>query len=73
MAKETSKGTKRGNGEGSVYKRKSDGKWCASAIVGNDENGKPVRKTVYGKTRPEALERLDALLASVGKVEWIDA
>lgn len=73
MAKETSKGTKRGNGEGSVYKRKSDGKWCASAVVGNDENGKPVRKTVYGKTRPEALERLDILLASAGKVEWIDA
>ena len=73
MGKATKGGTKLGNGEGSVYKRKSDGKWCASAVIGNDENGKPVRKTVYGKTRPEALGRLDALLESVGNMEWIDA
>ena len=42
---------KRGNSEGSIYKRK-DGRWAASVSVGWHD-GKYRRKTLYGKTRRE--------------------
>jgi len=44
---------KRGNGEGSIYQRKEDGKWVGSASI---ENGN--RKVFYGKTRKEVKEKL---------------
>ncbi|HEX9131119.1 MAG TPA: tyrosine-type recombinase/integrase [Ktedonobacteraceae bacterium] len=47
---------RRGRGEGSVYQRK-DGRWSASLYL---ENGK--RKTVYGRTRKEAYEKLQKTL-----------
>jgi hypothetical protein len=43
----------RGNGEGSIYRRKSDGTWCASLTL---ENGK--RKVLYGRTRQEVVAKL---------------
>jgi integrase len=51
---------KRGNGEGSVYQRK-DGTWAAAVMVGRKANGTPDRRTVYGKTRAEAVRKLDEL------------
>ncbi|MGZ3626540.1 MAG: tyrosine-type recombinase/integrase [Ktedonobacteraceae bacterium] len=48
--------SRRGRGEGSVYQRK-DGRWSASFYL---ENRK--RKTVYGKTRKEAYEKLQQAL-----------
>ncbi len=47
--------SRRANSEGSVYQRKSDGKWCASATFGGR------RKTVYGSTQKEALAKLRLL------------
>ncbi len=44
---------KRGNGEGSVYQRKSDGLWVGSVSL---ESGK--RKVFYGKTKKEVTEKL---------------
>src|SRR5579883_2315724 len=44
---------KRGNGEGSVYQRKDDGKWVASLTL---DNGK--RKVFYGKTKKEVTDKL---------------
>jgi len=48
---------KRGNGEGSIYQRKSDGKWVGSISL---ENGK--RKAIYGKTRKEVQEKMKVTL-----------
>jgi integrase len=48
---------KRGNNEGSIYKRK-DGRWEAKSTIAYDENGKPVRKSTYHKTRKEAQDAL---------------
>ncbi|HEV3312900.1 MAG TPA: tyrosine-type recombinase/integrase [Chloroflexota bacterium] len=45
----------RGSNEGSIYKRKSDGRWVAAVCL---DGGK--RKVVYGATKAEALEKLDA-------------
>lgn len=48
---------RRGNGEGSIYQRKSDGKWVCSITL---ENGK--RKVLYGNTRKEVQEKLKVVL-----------
>jgi integrase len=44
---------KRGNREGSVYQRKSDGKWVTSITL---DNGR--RKVLYSKTQQEAIKKL---------------
>lgn len=49
---------KRGNGEGSIYRRKRDGRWVASVSIA----GK--RKVYYGDSRGEAREWLTAALRS---------
>ncbi len=48
----------RGNGEGSIYQRKTDGKWCGAL---KDERGK--RKVLYGRTREEVGKKLAQALA----------
>jgi len=52
---------RRANSEGSIYKR-GDGRWCAAITVGTDpDTGKPIRRTVYAKTKQQALDQLDEL------------
>lgn len=51
---------RRGHGEGAIYQRESDGKWCASIDLGII-NGKRKRKIIYGKTRKEVADKLKAL------------
>ncbi len=54
---------RRGNGEGSIYKR-ADGTWCASITIGHDETGRRKRRYLYGRTKAEVLERLDETRAN---------
>src|SRR5215204_3691937 len=51
---------KRGNGEGSIWRRKSGG-WCAQYTVYISEGRK--RRTLYGKTRQEVAAKLSRALA----------
>jgi integrase len=51
---------KRGNGEGSISRRKSGG-WCAQYTVYTSEGRK--RRTLYGKTRHEVAASLSKALA----------
>ena len=51
---------RRGNNEGGIYQRESDGLWCASVSV---ELGK--RKVLYGKTREEVASKLVSALNDV--------
>ena len=53
------------DGEGSVYQRKSDGRWVASVSLGRGVDGKRRRRVVYGATRAEALRKRDEVKASV--------
>nr|HET6903255.1 site-specific integrase [Ktedonobacteraceae bacterium] len=48
---------KRGNGAGSIYRRKSDGKWVGSITL---EDGK--RKVFYGKTQKEVQDKVNEAL-----------
>jgi len=47
---------KRGNGEGSIFRR-SDGRWACSITTGFDGSGRQARKDFYGKTRGEVLKK----------------
>jgi len=56
---------KRGNGEGTICRRK-DGVWCAAITAGRDpETGKLKRFYFYGKTRQEVAEKLARALGDV--------
>ena len=56
---------KRGNGEGSITRRKSDGLYMARYTVETATG--PKRKAVYAKTRKEASEKLTAAMADASK------
>lgn len=49
--------TRRQRGEGSIYKRSSDGKWVGTIYLGV-VNKKRKRKTVYGRTQAEVVKKL---------------
>lgn len=54
------------NGQGLPYQRGSDGRWCCSVTLGhNPDTGKPIRKTVYGRTSAEAAKKRAELLAEL--------
>ncbi len=52
---------RRSNHEGSIYQRKSDGLWMGVAHVGYDASGKPLRRYVSSKKRPEVVRQLKEL------------
>lgn len=54
---------KRGQNEGGLYQR-ADGVWVASVSLGM-QNGKRKRRVAYGRTKTEAKERLQQLLAEL--------
>ncbi|MCH7617331.1 MAG: site-specific integrase [Chloroflexi bacterium] len=56
-------GKKRGNAEGSVYKRR-DNRWAATIHLGY-ENGKRKRRTFYSNTRQGAVKKLAAAQRAV--------
>ena len=57
---------RRGRGEDGIYRRESDGRWVASVSLGYDGAGKRVRRVVYGATKREAQDKLDALRRDAG-------
>ena len=52
---------KKGNNEGSIRKR-SDGTWEARYSDGRNDNGRQIQRSVYGKTRKEVSDKLNAIL-----------
>lgn len=54
--------TKRGNGEGSIYQRKSDGRWVGSITLPNG-----TRKVFYGKKRSEVAEKVNTALHDLNR------
>lgn len=52
--------TRRGPGEGSIYKRESDGRWVGTLNLGFDSRGRRRRRTYYARTQREVREKLEA-------------
>ena len=63
---------KRANGEGSVYFREDKKMWVGSVAVGYDENGRLKRKSVSGKTKTEALQKLKKIELSIYNGDFVD-
>jgi integrase len=58
-------GGKRGNGEGSIYQRTSDGRWFGVVNMGSDSRGRLIRKSVSARTRVEVVDKMKALQRQV--------
>ena len=72
MAKTKEKKGKRSNGDGSIRQRK-DGTWEGRYTCGtNPANGKPIRKSVYGKSRPEVAEKLRAVTSAIDNGSYFE-
>ena len=56
--------TRRANNEGSIFQRK-DGRWTGAVTTGYDDNGKPIRKFIYGKSRMEVANKLTELKVKI--------
>ena len=54
------KNSRRANGEGSIVQRK-DGRWCGVLTLGYKPDGKINRKSVYGHSQAEVLEKMSVL------------
>jgi integrase len=65
--------SRRGRGEGGVYQRESDGLWVGSVSLGYGASGQRKRKTVYGKTKKEAIDKLRAVQNSAASGRLPDA
>lgn len=60
------------NGNGNI-RRRSDGRWEARYILGNDPGtGKPIRKSVYGATSEEVAKKLRAVTAAIDEGTYIE-
>lgn len=57
--------SKNANGQGHIRKRKDNGLWEGQYVAGRKPNGKPDRKSVYGKTQNEVSKKLTALTNDV--------
>ncbi|MBB6218224.1 integrase [Anaerosolibacter carboniphilus] len=62
---------KRGQGEGSIRKR-GDGTWEARYTIGKDENGKQIRKSVYGHGRQEVAQKLTKILNEINSGLYVE-
>lgn len=66
---------KRGNGEGTIFKREIKGKtyWIAEyTIEMYDKNGKRKRKTISGKTRQEVKLKLEKVITELNTNTYVD-
>lgn len=61
----------RGNGDGSIYYSETKKKWIGQVTTGRDAAGKLKRRTVYGKTKTEVKEKVDALKNEVRTQTYI--
>lgn len=52
--------SRRANGEGSIYKRESDGRYVGALTIPDPATGKSSRRVFYGKTRAEVRTKLRA-------------
>ena len=59
---------KRGANGGGTIRQRADGTWEARVTMGtNPTSGKPVRKSIYGKTQKEVRQKMTAILGSMDK------
>ena len=63
---------RRGNGEGTVFEDKKNKRWVGQYITGINSEGKPIRKSVYGKTQKEVLNKLNEIKYEINKDIYVE-
>lgn len=67
---------KRGNGEGTIFKREIRGKtvWVTEYTIAmyDKKTGKRKRKTIYGKTRQEVKNKLEKIITELNTNTYVD-
>ena len=63
---------RRGNGEGTVFEDKKNKRWIGQYITGTTAEGKAIRKSVYGKTQKEVLNKLNEIKYAINKDIYIE-
>lgn len=64
--------TRRSNGEGSAPYKRPDGRWQIKIRTTQTTTGEPIRKTIYGKTRAEAVSKAKLFMRSLEDGAMID-
>lgn len=60
------------NGSGLQPRKRADGRWEVRYSTGLGANGRPVRRSLYGKTSEEVVEKLRAITASIDAGTYIE-
>lgn len=60
---------KRVNGEGTISKRSSDGRWIGQITLGFDDNGKAIRKACSAKSQAECKRKFDKLKKQFASIQ----
>jgi hypothetical protein len=59
-------------GTGTLFKRKSDGRWIGRVVVGQDDAGKPIKRQVSDKVKAKAARKLGTLWDEIERVANVD-
>lgn len=65
------KAKKAANGSGTLRKR-SDGSWEGRFVAGYDKDGKPIRKSVYARTKDDCAEKLRKATTEVDEGTYLE-
>ena len=60
------------NGSGTQPRKRADGRWEVRYSAGLGANGRPIRRSLYGKSSEEVVEKLRAITASIDAGTFIE-
>jgi len=63
---------RRGNGEGTIFEDKKNKRWIGQYISGISSDGKAIRKSVYGKTQKEVLNKLNDIKYKINNDIYVE-
>lgn len=63
---------RRGNGEGIIFEDKKNKRWIGQYVSGISADGKAIRKSVYGKTQKEVLNKLNEIKYKINNDIYVE-
>lgn len=63
---------RRGNGEGTIFEDKKNKRWIGQYVLGTSEEGKVIRKSLYGKTQKDVLNKLNEIKYKMNNDMYIE-
>ncbi len=63
---------RRGNGEGTIFEDTKNKRWIGQYVFGISPEGKTIRKSVYGKTKKEVLNKLNDIKYKINNGTYVE-